>query len=82
LFRHFLDDGVDPFEIRRRVGRVSVDLKVLDLTDPATRAHLGVTEEDLTAEELDLTQEVAGAADVVPERRSRSTPLTMLVVGL
>lgn len=62
LFRHFLDDGVDPFEIRRRVGRVSVDLQVLDLTDPVTRAHLGVTEEDLTAEELDLTQEIAAAA--------------------
>lgn len=62
LFRHFVDDGVDPFEIRRRVGRVSVDLQVLDLTDPLTRAHLGVTEADLTAEDLDLTQEIASAA--------------------
>jgi hypothetical protein len=34
FFRHFLDDGVDPFEVRRRVGRVSVSLDVLDLTDP------------------------------------------------
>src|SRR5262245_13148422 len=23
LFRHFVDEGVDPFEVRRRVGRVS-----------------------------------------------------------
>jgi len=62
LFRHFLDDGIDPFEIRHRVGRVSVDLEVLDLTDPTTRAHLGVTEAHLTAEDLDVTQEIAGAA--------------------
>jgi len=33
LFRHFVDDGVDPFEVRRRIGRVSVDLEVLDLTE-------------------------------------------------
>jgi len=33
LFRHFLDEGIDPFEVRRRVGRVYVVLEVLDLTD-------------------------------------------------
>jgi hypothetical protein len=27
--------------VRRRVGRVSVDLHVLDLTDKTTRSHLG-----------------------------------------
>lgn len=42
LMRHFVDDGVDPFELRRRVGRVKVDrLQVLDLTDPAARAAVG-----------------------------------------
>ncbi|MHB1969158.1 MAG: RES domain-containing protein [Acidimicrobiales bacterium] len=31
FFRHFLDDGVDPFEVRRRVGRIRVDsMMVLD----------------------------------------------------
>lgn len=62
LFRHFLDDGVDPFEVRRRVGRVSVDLQALDLTNPATRSHLGVSVDDLTAEGLHVTQEIANAA--------------------
>jgi hypothetical protein len=62
MFRHFLDEGVDPFEIRRRVGRVSVDLEVLDLTDAATRAHLGVSDDYLTAEDLDVTQEIATVA--------------------
>lgn len=47
LFRHFVDDGVDPFEVRRRVGRVAVTLQVLDLTDERTRSHLGVDETDL-----------------------------------
>jgi hypothetical protein len=49
LFRHFVDDGVDPFEVRRRIGRVSVDLHVLDLTDTKTRSHLGVEEADLVS---------------------------------
>jgi len=31
LLRHFVDEGVDPFEIRRRIGRVQVrGLRVLD----------------------------------------------------
>ena len=64
LFRHFLDDGVDPFEVRRRVGRVSVDLEVLDLTDEATRSHLGVGAADLVSDDCTLTQEDRG-------RRSR-----------
>jgi hypothetical protein len=57
LFRHFLDDGVDPFEVRRRVGRVSVDL-----TDEATRSHLGVREGDLVSEDCTLTRDIAAAA--------------------
>lgn len=62
LFRHFLDDGVDPFELRRRVGRVSVALEVLDLTDPQVRAHVGVEESDLIGDDYALTQAIAEAA--------------------
>jgi hypothetical protein len=62
FFRHFLDEGVDPFEVRRRVGRVSVDLVVLDLTDTTTRSHLGVDEDDLVSEDCTLTQTIASAA--------------------
>lgn len=58
LFRRFLDEGVDPFEIRRRVGRVSVDLEVLDLTVEATRSHLGVSEADLVSDDCTLTQDI------------------------
>jgi RES domain len=62
LFRHFIDEGVDPFEVRRRVGRVSVDLEVLDLTDKTTRSHLGVTEADLVSDNYAITQTIAYAA--------------------
>lgn len=62
LFRHFVDEGIDPFEIRRRVGRVSVDLQVLDLTDKQTRSHLGVDETDLVSEDYATTQAIAAAA--------------------
>ncbi len=45
LLRHFLDDDVDPFEVRRRIGPVTVtNLDVLDLTSPAVRDAIGVTE--------------------------------------
>lgn len=62
FFRHFLDEGVDPFEVRRRVGRVSVDLQILDLTDEATRSHLGVDEADLVSDDYATTQAIAAAA--------------------
>ena len=62
LFRHFVDEGVDPFEVRRRVGRVSVDLHVLDLTDKTTRSHLGVDEADLVSDDCATTQTIACAA--------------------
>lgn len=62
LFRHFIDDGVDPFEIRRRVGRVSVDLQVLDLTDKKTRSHLNVDVADLVSDDYASTQAIATAA--------------------
>jgi RES domain-containing protein len=62
FFRHFADAGVDPFEIRRRVGRVSVDLQVLDLTDMKTRSHLKVDETDLVSDDYAVTQALAAAA--------------------
>lgn len=62
LFRHFIDDGVDPFELRRRVGRVYVVLDVLDLTDEAVRAHLGVHEPDLVGDDHSASQAIAAAA--------------------
>ncbi len=48
--------------MRRRVGRVSVDLHVLDLTDKATRSHLGVDEADLVSDDCATTQTIARAA--------------------
>lgn len=62
LFRHFVDEGVDPFEVRRRVGRVSVELEVLDLTDERVRAHLGLDEGDLIADDYATTQAIAAEA--------------------
>ncbi len=62
LFRHFVDEGVDPFEVKRRVGRVSVDIEVLDLTDKTTRSHVGVTEADLVSDDYTVTQTIACAA--------------------
>jgi RES domain-containing protein len=62
LFRHFVDDGVDPFELRRRVGRVYVVLEVLDLTDESVRAGLGVDESDLVGDDYSITQTIAAAA--------------------
>ncbi|RAV04348.1 MULTISPECIES: RES domain-containing protein [Mycolicibacter] len=64
LFRHFVDDGVDPFEIRRRIGRVTVDLEVLDLTDRRTRSHLNLGESELVSDDYAATQAVAAAARV------------------
>jgi hypothetical protein len=60
--RHFLDEGVDPFEIRRRVGRVAVDLRVLDLTDKKTRSRLNVDVADLLFDDYVITQAIATAA--------------------
>lgn len=63
LFRHFTDDGIDPFEVRRRTGRVTVDIDVLDLTDRTIRASIGVIETQLTGEDYRLTRAIAAAAD-------------------
>ncbi len=60
LFRHFTDEGVDPFEVRRRVGVVDVaDLEVLDLTDEVVRSSLGLTVDDLTGDDYGKSQDVA-----------------------
>lgn len=54
---------MDPFEVRRRAGRVRVaGLRVLDLTDPGVRAVLGVEEEDLVADDYGVCQGLADAA--------------------
>lgn len=56
LMRHFVDEGVDPFEIRRRIGRVEVeDLRVLDLTDAKAREALGVSEAQLIGDDYAVT---------------------------
>lgn len=63
LFRHFLDSGVDPFEVRRRVGKVTVrGLAVLDLTDGAVLATLHVADADLVGDDYTISQELAAAA--------------------
>ena len=63
MFRHFLDDGVDPFEVRRRISAATVtDLEVLDLTSAAVRTALGVTEDDLIGDGYAITQAIAAVA--------------------
>lgn len=62
LFRHFLDEGVDPFEVRRRVGAVDVDVEVLDLTDDVVVASLGLRAVDLIGDDYSRTQVLADEA--------------------
>jgi RES domain-containing protein len=63
LFRHFIDQGVDPFEVRRRVGHADVaDLSVLDLTDPSVQQIIGVTSDQLTSDDPRLCRQIAAAA--------------------
>lgn len=62
LFRHFLDDGVSPFEIRRRVGRVDARVIALDLTSKRILDSLGVSIDDLIGEDLAVCQELAELA--------------------
>lgn len=63
LFRHFVAEGVDPFEVRRRVGRVRVGLEVLDLTDERVRAGLHISAEDLIGDDYAISQDIAIAAE-------------------
>ncbi|MGA3145876.1 MAG: RES family NAD+ phosphorylase [Acidimicrobiales bacterium] len=63
LFRHFIDEGVDPFEVRRRVGPADVhDLNALDLTDPNVHQILGVKADQLISYDLTLCHQIADAA--------------------
>ncbi len=63
LFRHFLEVGVDPFEVRRLTGKVTVtDLEVLDLTDSDVRDYLGVELADLEGDDYATTQHLAASA--------------------
>lgn len=91
LFRHFNDQGVDPFEVRRRVGAVDVSgLEVLDLTDEAVRSLLGLSFDDLTGDDYAKSQEVAQAAHdagfggiLAPSAAMESrTTLVLFVAGL
>jgi hypothetical protein len=62
LFRHFLDDGVSPFEVRRRVGRVDAQVIVLDLTSKRILDALDVSVDDLIADDLTVCQDLAELA--------------------
>jgi RES domain-containing protein len=60
LFRHHERGGVSPFEVRRLIGRVRFQaLKVLDLTDRRVREALGVSADDLAADDLSRCQAIA-----------------------
>jgi RES domain-containing protein len=63
LFRHFTTEGVDPFEVRRRIGPARCEsLDVLDLTDPVVRDRLELDEADLTGDDYAICQQVATLA--------------------
>jgi RES domain-containing protein len=63
LFRHHTSSELSPFEVRRRIGRARVEnLRVLDLTDPRVRETLGVTDDDLTSDDLTRCQALGEAA--------------------
>jgi RES domain-containing protein len=63
LFRHHEPGVVSPFQVRRLSGRVRVsDLKVLDLTDKQVRAGLGISEDELTADDLSRCQGITEQA--------------------
>jgi RES domain len=63
LFRHWGQDEVSPFEVRRRVGRVRVeDLRVLDLTDPEVRERLDVAVDDVVGDDWVVAKSLADRA--------------------
>lgn len=63
LFRHFVDEGIDPFEVLRRVGAAEIDgLEVLDLTDDAVLKGLGFDRDDLVGDDYNLAQDLADLA--------------------
>jgi hypothetical protein len=54
--------GVDLGSARRRMGRVTFEVLVLDLTDRSTLARLGITAGDLTSTDRRLCQELSAIA--------------------
>jgi glycine/D-amino acid oxidase-like deaminating enzyme len=60
--RHFTDAGIDPSQVRRRIGRADARLVALDLTKPEVCAGLGVDPKRLVVEERRLCQELAELA--------------------
>ena len=62
FLRHHEPD-ISPWEVRRRVGRTRVQgLRVLDLTNPAVRAAVGVEVEQLVSDDLARCQQIAAWA--------------------
>ena len=61
IARHFLGRGVDAHLIVRRVGRVRVQMPLLDLTDPEVERALGIRRHDLVADDYRACQDVAAA---------------------
>jgi hypothetical protein len=63
LFRHHEPGGVSPLEVIRRIGRARVKaLKVLDPCDESVRNTFGVSQEQLTGDDLARCQEIARRA--------------------
>ncbi len=63
LFRHHEPGGISPLEVIRRIGRARAKgLRVLDLTDARVREIFGVSERDLTGDDLTRCQEIADYA--------------------
>jgi RES domain-containing protein len=63
FFRHHPRGGVDPFEVRRRIGAAHVeDLLVLDLTDPRLRRLAGITVKQLRSNRYAACQALGRAA--------------------
>jgi RES domain-containing protein len=63
FFRHHPGGGVDPFEVRRRIGEARVqDLVVLDLTDARVRRLAGVTLKQLRSNRYAACQALGRAA--------------------
>lgn len=61
--RHTEDALPSPFETRRKIGRVQVSAShILDLTDSQVRSDLGVTEDDLIADDVRTCQDISELA--------------------
>jgi len=61
-FIRSLPGGADPSEFSRKLGRVDFDVLLLDLTSPDLQRELGVTDEQLTSDDLTVCQALADLA--------------------